>query len=362
MSANMIKLGGIHHIMAVARDITDLKATQLKLEASHRFLLIANRNTTMDSLLHEFTGEIRELTDCASVGIRILDEEGNIPFHAHLGFGEEFYNAENPLTVGSKPCMCAAVILGRTDFDPSFLNKNGSLYINGTTRFLAALPEEERRKTCDVCNAYGYESVALVPIRVEDRIIGLVHLADPREGLFPSEATEIIEGATMQIGMAIERVRIGEALKRANLELEDRVRDRTAELVSANEQLNLEIKERKLNEKKLLTQQERLRSLSSELLQTEERERRRLATELHDRIGRNLAVSRIKLGALKQNLASPEAAGSLDEIRQYIEQTIQDTRSLTFELSPPVLYELGLEAALAWLVNRTRKEHGLRHV
>ena len=136
--------------------------------------------------------------------------------------------------------------------------------------------------------------------------------------------------------------------------------DRTAKLVSANELLNREIEERIRSENKLLEQQEKLRSLSSELLLTEERERRRIATEVHDRIGQTLAVARIKLGEVQQALASNEAAKTLDEIRQYIEQTIQDTRSLTFELSPPVLYELGLEAALAWLATQIREKHHIR--
>jgi len=91
-----------------------------------------------------------------------------------------------------------------------------------------------------------------------------------------------------------------------------------------------------------------LRSLASQLSLTEERERRRIATELHDHIGQTLALCKIKLGAL-QELASPTLALSVDEIRNLIDQTIQYTRFLTSELSPPLLYELGFEAAAEWL-------------
>jgi signal transduction histidine kinase len=186
-------------------------------------------------------------------------------------------------------------------------------------------------------------------------------VADPRHQFFTSEAIELLEGAAMQLGTAIERVRAEEALQKSHQKLERRVEDRTAELVSAIELLNIEIEERKYNEKKLLEQQDKLRSLSSDLVLTEERERRHIATELHDRIGQTLAVTKIKLAELREASASNKPAGkALDDIRQYIEQTIQDTRSLTFELSPPVLYELGLEAALAWLINQTREKYGLR--
>jgi signal transduction histidine kinase len=164
----------------------------------------------------------------------------------------------------------------------------------------------------------------------------------------------------MQLGTAIERVSIEQALQESHRQLEQRVADRTARLVSTNKLLNLEIEERKFNERKLLDEHEKLRSLSSELLLTEERERRRIATDLHDRIGQTLAVAKIKLGELKETNSLNNAAKALDEIREFIDQTIKDTRSLTFELSPPVLYELGLEAALAWLAKQIQEKHHIR--
>jgi PAS domain S-box-containing protein len=118
-----------------------------------------------------------------------------------------------------------------------------------------------------------------------------------------------------------------------------------------------DITERKKAEGKLLVYQKRLRSLASELSLAEERLRRRLATDLHDHIGQNLAIAKIKLESLKQSVNSPLLADNLDEISRMLAQTIQSTRSLTFELSPPVLYELGFEAAVEWLVRKTREQH-----
>ena len=120
-----------------------------------------------------------------------------------------------------------------------------------------------------------------------------------------------------------------------------------------------QIEQRQADEQ-LLEYQAQLRSLASELTLTEERERRRLATDLHDRIGQTLAVSKIKLGALGTSAASTDFAGPLDEVRALIDQTIQDTRSLTFELSLPVLYELGFTAAMEWLAEQVQEQHGVR--
>jgi PAS domain S-box-containing protein len=124
-------------------------------------------------------------------------------------------------------------------------------------------------------------------------------------------------------------------------------------LVIAND-----ITERKTIEEKILSYQKRLRSLTSDLLLTEERERRRIAGELHDRIGQALAISKMKLGALLRE-SSGGRTSALKEVRALIDQTIRDTRSLTFDLSPPILHELGLEPAVEWLVDRLKEEYGI---
>jgi PAS domain S-box-containing protein len=114
-----------------------------------------------------------------------------------------------------------------------------------------------------------------------------------------------------------------------------------------------DISERKEAERRILEYQSRLRSLSSELALAEQRERRRIASELHDRIGQSLAMARIKLGGVQRN----DSDAVLDEVRSLLDQSIQDTRTLTFELSPPILHELGLEPALEWLLERFAARH-----
>lgn len=120
-----------------------------------------------------------------------------------------------------------------------------------------------------------------------------------------------------------------------------------------------DITERKKAEEQLLVYQEQLRRLASELSLSEERLRRRVATEVHDRVGQNLAISKIKLESLRKRTELCECSDILDEVCDLISETIQSARFLTFELSPPVLYELGFEAAVEWLVRQTRERHGI---
>jgi signal transduction histidine kinase len=112
------------------------------------------------------------------------------------------------------------------------------------------------------------------------------------------------------------------------------------------------------SQKKLLSYQKRLRDLTLEMSLTEERERRRLAIELHDQITQKLILFKINLGSLREEELPPELVGPLDEIYQHLDQIIRDMRSLTFDLSSATLYELGLEAAIReWLYDEVQKKH-----
>ena len=105
-------------------------------------------------------------------------------------------------------------------------------------------------------------------------------------------------------------------------------------------------------QEQLVDYQWQLRRLASELSLSEERERRRVAVELHDGVGQLLALIKIKLAGLREGGED----GGLLEVLALVDQAIAQTRSLTFELSPLVLHELGFEAALEWLAAQLRDQ------
>ena len=107
-----------------------------------------------------------------------------------------------------------------------------------------------------------------------------------------------------------------------------------------------------------LEAQVRLRTrLASELSLSEARQRRIIAGELHDHIGQALAFIRVRLSRLQGDAVFSGFENSLADIMRLVEQAINSTRSLTFQISPPVLYELGLQAALEWLGDQLSQEH-----
>ena len=94
-------------------------------------------------------------------------------------------------------------------------------------------------------------------------------------------------------------------------------------------------------------------------MEMEDKERRQLATDLHDLIGQSLSVVKMYVDAVIFSISDAHTLENLHQIAAIVDQTVQDVRTLTFELSPPVLYELGLDAALEWLAEEFQKKYSL---
>ena len=118
----------------------------------------------------------------------------------------------------------------------------------------------------------------------------------------------------------------------------------------------LDITDAKKAEARILANQKQLRALTTQLLSVEDQERRSIATELHDSVGQILAFIKIEMGELRRAELPPNLTQTVNHIREQVNEAIQQTRTLTFEISPPELYTLGLESALEELTQRFSQE------
>jgi len=327
------------------------KQTEEALQASHRFLEAANRHAEMAPLLKEFVSQVKQLSGCEAVGMRILDEEGNIPYHDYVGFPAEFHELESRLSIKRDACMCINVIKGTADPTLPIYTEAGSFYMNGTTRLMKTFSEAQIGRTRNVCNEFGYESVALIPIRLGDRVLGLIHVADRKEDAVPLELVENLERIAMQLGTALQRVNSENEVRRAHDELEQRVEVRTAELARANQKLQLEITERERAEEELRVSEKELRFLSSQLLTAQEDERRRISRELHDTIGQSLSAVKFTVENVLEEVGakgSDKRVHSLESAIRMVQGAVEEVRRIQRNLRPPTLDDLGLLATISW--------------
>jgi len=168
--------------------------------------------------------------------------------------------------------------------------------------------------------------------RGEISVVYLEERPPADEGPFLKEERDLIRSLSEMLRAYFQHRRDDEVILATNELLERRVAERTASL----------------------------RRLAAEVCLAEERERRHLAENLHDHLGQALALIRIHLQRLRGDAMLGGHSTALEELADLSDQAIRYTRDLTFELSPPVLYELGLGPALEWLGERTARKHGLK--
>ena len=130
--------------------------------------------------------------------------------------------------------------------------------------------------------------------------------------------------------------RVERELITARDELEDRVAERTAEVSQ---------------------QADQLRALAAQLSRTEQQERRRLATILHDHIQQLIVAARMQVQWIKRDSDPQRLLATARGVDGILREALEASRSLTIDLSPPVLHHTGLSGSLSWLSNRMKEKH-----
>jgi PAS domain S-box-containing protein len=162
-----------------------------------------------------------------------------------------------------------------------------------------------------------------------------------------------IEGIVWVARDISERRHSEKLIQKAYDEMERRVDERTEELVAANQLLKREIIKHERTEVALRQSENRLRSLSSHIISVQEKERRRISMELHDDLGQSLSLLKVQLSSMQNRTGSATTAifGDLQETRQYLDLVIENVRRLSRDLSPALLEDLGLTAAIGCLLD-----------
>jgi PAS domain S-box-containing protein len=168
-----------------------------------------------------------------------------------------------------------------------------------------------------------------------------------------------VAGVVLNLRDITEERQAQEALRVINAGLEVRVAERTAELSATVEALEKEVRERLRIERNLREGTVQLRTLVLELTRAEERERQRVAQMLDDGLQQLLASARLRADLLRTQIRTKPLAAEADRIVALLRDSINAAKSLTLELSPPVLHGIGLAEALRWLAGWMKETHDL---
>ena len=211
------------------KEIAERKKAEAEREITIEFLRIANQTVGTRDLIKQTVDFFQKQSGCEAVGIRIKDGEDYPYFETH-GFPPEHVELENKLCARDETgyvirdfkgdpvieCMCGNVICGRFDPSKEFFTEKGSFWANDTTRLLATTSDAERQAhTRNRCNGEGYESVALIALKVGNNRLGLLQLNDKRRNMFTLETIQIWERVADHLALALSKNLSDESLQKS---------------------------------------------------------------------------------------------------------------------------------------------------
>ncbi len=216
------------------QDITRSKRAEEYREMGREVLQILNEPGDLDHSIQTALAVLKERTGFDAVGIRLQSQE-DFPYAAQNGFPKDFLLTEDTLVEQAADggvCRdengnvvlegtCGLVLSGRTDPTDPLFTPAGSFWTNNVAPLLDTPPDKDpRHHPRNRCILQGYASVALVPIRNKDGIVGLIQLNDKRKGCFTLETVELLEAMASHIGTVLLRRSAEEKLLETNRQLE----------------------------------------------------------------------------------------------------------------------------------------------
>ena len=191
------------------------------------------------------------------------------------------------------------------------------------------------------------------PLVKDGRLVAALSASVEAPRTWTPDEIGLVQETAERTWAAVERARAEAALTQANDALEQRVLDRTAQLAAANAALEREVRKHRLAE-------QQIKALFRRLISTQEKERRRIARDIHDQVGQQMTALRLRLEALRACAGGDSVLGAQVEGAQRLaEELDQSIDFLTSQLRPSTLENLGLAVSLRDLVHGWTKRFGI---
>jgi PAS domain S-box-containing protein len=211
-------------VKGVVIDISKLKISENLEKLSNKILDRLNKSGEKVNQIRDIIFLIKQFNNFEAVGIRIK-EENHFPYFETNGFPGNFLKktehfCKNNLKKKSKnqsyDCMCGRIISGKTDSTIKNFTQFGSFWTNNLSKLLEENPKNIKKSfSRNNCINSGYNSLALIPIRTENEIIGLIQINEKRKNVFSEESIRTLELVGSSIGLAFAR---DEAVKKIKID------------------------------------------------------------------------------------------------------------------------------------------------
>ena len=216
----------VENLLAVSRSCTERKEKEKQQQLAMQVLTVLNRRNDVSLLVGDILDLVKQSTGFEVVAVRLRDGD-DYPYYVARGLSEAFVAVGGALCsrdgdgrlvrdADGRPalqCVCGKVIRG--SFDPArpFFTESGSFWTNSLTELLATTAEEDRRAFARTrCRDEGYESMALVPLRSGDSVVGLLQISDRRKEMLTLGMIQFLEEMSAGIGIAVARKRAADEL------------------------------------------------------------------------------------------------------------------------------------------------------
>ncbi len=285
-----------------------------ELAALNALALAASQSLDLDQSIATALEQTMETLEAAAGMVFLQGNDGHgLRLEAHRGISIEMAHREARLAPGH--CLCGQAVKTRQALFAGDVGK-------------------DIRCTSDLCICEGFRSVACAPLEVKGQLVGLLQLASPNVGHFNEGQRDFVAAMARQVSVSIENSRLYDTVRVFNVELEQKVNQRTRELESARWALAEKARQ--------------LQRLLSESYRVQEDTQARIAHDMHD------GVTQMIIGALYETqaarnllLADPDrAAENLARAQQLLSEVEVEIRRVIYDLHPPVLDQMGLAVAL----------------
>ncbi len=209
-------------------DISERRRTDIYRDISREILQILNEPGEMQDAVPRILTVLKTKTGFDAVGLRLKNGD-DFPYLAQRGFPDDFLLTENSLIGRNREggicrnpdgtvcleCTCGLILSGKTDLSNPLFTQGGSFWTNDSFPLLElSAGEDPRSNPRNECIHHGYASVALIPVKTKEGIIGLIQLNDRRKGCFSLATIELMESIALHIGVVLMRKQTEEQIER----------------------------------------------------------------------------------------------------------------------------------------------------